>query len=343
MECHMEFKPALHIVSLVLSALIISANSIIIYLFLRNRHLRKNVTNLLIVSLCLADLVNGISVIFLVLPFYYINFNDCSTTLQAFEPAYFAATDILTNGLTIVCVLHLLLLSCEHFVSLYYALRYRAIVTRNRIFALCIIAWLVGLSVSFIQFSWLLPFIKDPSTSLLLEVRKKENIYTVTSVVLFAFIPIFFLTTKYAWLFCLFQRLLRREANLLSKKQRNRDLKMILFYSVMFVSFILFCCPYLLLKVLISFNNPSIKKLPAEFYEGLFVLRYILSLINPLIYAVYKRDFKKVIKNRFKLPKIFFRKRIFESADNNLLTEHENIIRQDSLAEKTIELSVLPK
>ena len=306
-RCQLEFKSAVHISALVLGFLIIFANSLVIYLFLKNRTLRRTAANVLLLSLSVTDLVTGVSIFVHILPYYYILLTDCSLVFHTFETTYFASADILTNGLTITSVLHLLLLSSERFVSLYYALRYTAIVTRKRLIVLSIIAWVIGAFVTLIQLSWLVPYIRKPrSRALLLDVRNNDKIYTVTTITLFSFIPMFVLMFEYIWLFCLIRRLVKRESGIHSKTKWSRELKAVIVYCIMFVSFVLFCCPYLLVKGLISLSIPTFMELPSEFFETLFLLRFIISLINPLIYALYKRDFKQAIPKSFgSLPKMF--------------------------------------
>ncbi|XP_012557780.1 adenosine receptor A2b [Hydra vulgaris] len=297
--CTIEFKAAFHIPALVLAFLIIFANSLVIYLFLKNRTLRKTVANILLISLSVTDLVSGISMFIHIMPYYYTLFKDCSTVHHVFDLAYFASSDIITNGLTITSVLHLLLLSSERFVLLYYALRCTVIVTRKRLIVLSFTAWVVGAFVTLIQLIWVVPYISEPNNHTRLAVLHNDKIYTVTTIALFSFIPIFVLLFQYIWLFSLIRRLSKKNPGIQSKKVWSRELKGVIVNCIMFVSFVLFCFPYLLVKCFICLDHPVISELPSEFFETFFLLRYIISIINPLIYALYKKDFRRTIPITF--------------------------------------------
>ncbi|XP_065641046.1 histamine H2 receptor [Hydra vulgaris] len=297
-EIRIEFNSAVHIPALILAFLIIFTNSFVMYLYWKNRTLRKTRGNISLISLSIADLMTGVSVFGHLLPFYYIILADCSTLYNYFKASYFFFIDILTTGLTITSVLHLLLLSSERFVSLYYALRYTVIITKKRLIVLSLMAWIIGAFVAIIQLSYIIPFIKAPHRHHV-KYELSNKIYTVVTIGLFSVIPIFVLLFQYIWLFCLIRRLLKENSRNHLKRFCLRESRGIIVNCIMFVTFILFCFPYLLMKVLLCLTYHAFSKLPSEFLEALFLLRFTISLTNPLIYAFYKKDFKESILKSF--------------------------------------------
>ncbi|XP_065673484.1 adenosine receptor A3-like [Hydra vulgaris] len=297
-ELRIEFNSVVHIPALILGFLIILANSFVMYLYWKNRTLRKTRGNILLISLSIADLTTGIVVFGHLLPFYYIILADCSTLYYYFKVSYFVSIDILTTSLTITSVLHLLLLSSERFVSLYYALRYTVIITKKRLIVLSLMAWIIGAFVAIIQLSYLIPYIKVPHKNQL-KYEFSNKIYTVITIGLFSVIPIFVLLFQYIWMFCLIRRLLKENSRNHLKRFCLRESRGIIVTCIMFVTFILFCFPYLLMKVLYCLTYHAFSKLPSEFFEALFLLRFTISLTNPLIYALYKKDFKETIQKSF--------------------------------------------
>lgn len=58
----------------------------------------------------------------------------------------------------------------------------------------------------------------------------------------------------------------------------------------------------MVIQLLINLDKQSIKGLPSQFFEGVFLLRYIVSIINPLLYTLYKRDFRQAANATLVVP-----------------------------------------
>lgn len=297
--CALEFKPVYHVCGGILACLIISVNVFVLHLFIKNSKLRALPANYLLISLSVNDLLSGISVLIHFIPYYYLDFHGCSQMIQNFDHSYFLAADITTYVLLISTVAHLVLLSSERCISLLYALRYQLLITRGRVLIALFLAWTIGFVAGVMQLIWTLPFLYSPSYETQKKMILLNQIYTKVMIIGFAFIPVFILTVEYTWLLLLVRRLVKSVPKIDTSHKSLKEKKTLIIYCSMFVSFLTFCVPYLLIKLLISEHTKSVEKLPAEFLEGVFLLRFVTSLVNPLLYTLYKSDFRRAAKMLF--------------------------------------------
>ena len=57
--------------------------------------------------------------------------------------------------------------------------------------------------------------------------------------------------------------------------------------------FLVCTLPYMVLQLLFNIKPRSLQNFPSALLEGIFLLRFIVSIINPLLYTLYKRDFRQ--------------------------------------------------
>ena len=128
------------------------------------------------------------------------------------------------------------------------------------------------------------------------------NRYTVVVIIAFFFIPAVVLITQYSWLFLLIRRLVQSAPGTKKTNRSLKERKALIIYCAMFLCFLFCCLPYMVIQLLINLDKESIQGLPSQFFEGVFLLRYIVSIVNPLLYTLYKRDFRQAANATLVVP-----------------------------------------
>ena len=178
-------------------------------------------------------------------------------------------------------------------------------VTNFRILIACILAWTIATAMILIQLLWIIPFVISSQS----QRRQSEKMfrmhayrYTLVVVIAFFFIPAGVLIIQYSWFFLLIRRLVQSAPGTKKTNRSLKERKALIIYCAMFLCFLFCCLPYMVMQLLIYIDNESIRGLPSQFFEGIFLLRYIVSIVNPLLYTLYKRDFRQAAKATLVVP-----------------------------------------
>ena len=288
LSCQLMFplKPAYHASGAVLAILIISANTFVMTLFIRSRYIRDTPSNYLLFSLSTNDLLSGFSIIIHVLPYFVSRYAGC-TTIKRFGEAYRMMAEMFSNFLLISAVAQLMLISSERVISIYHALRYNAIVTHLRVKSAVGIAWVLGILLILIQLLW-----RSKRHAQLF-----DRFYSILLIVSFGFVPAIVLMAQYLWMFKLIRKMTKKYKTAKERKKSLKKRKALIIYCSMFVCFLIFCVPFLLIRLLVFVKISIVFSLPEELLECFFLLRFMVSLVNPLLYTLYKRDFRKATRS----------------------------------------------
>ena len=120
---NLKFNPSYHITSVVIAFFIVTINLLVLFLISRNKKLRRTPANYLLLSFSCNDIINGLSIIIHIIPYFYLTVNGCMDFLNTFTQKYMITSHMLSYLLLLNAVGHLLMLSSERFISLYHALR----------------------------------------------------------------------------------------------------------------------------------------------------------------------------------------------------------------------------
>ena len=91
-------------------------------------------------------------------------------------------------------VIHLCGITLDRFISIFYALRYKAIVTVKNLHIFIALAWFISFFASIIQMSWLYEYVffaRIPENDN--QIAKIETLYSVCVFVIFLVIPLILL------------------------------------------------------------------------------------------------------------------------------------------------------
>ena len=295
----MMFKEEYHIPWLCFACAIMLANILVLCVFKSDKNLLKRTpANHLLLSLAFNDLMTGLLSLLQVLPYF---------EQKAFSPIWsnFAfALDLSITLLSLGSVIHLCLLAAERYLSIFYALQFKGLVTTRRVRYCILSTWAVSCAIALAPITWMWPWLqgsKDRATTL--KVFKVNTYYSAVVTAAFALLPLVLLAVAYIRMF-LMCRILIREApdNLLVRKKTvNKELKILFMYFIMYLVFIVLCVPFFSVRLAIDIHTMLAMKgqlkLPSQLLETFVLTRYLASGLNPFIYTIYKQDFRRTIQS----------------------------------------------
>ena len=278
----------------VLSFLIISANSLVIALVYRNKQL-QTITNQCLACLALSDLLSGLVAIPLIFA--------CNLSPMPDGVSFCIAMDLASRFIAISTILHLLIVTLERYVMIIYPMHYYRIVSKHKMAAAIAFIWTFSLTVSLIQLIW----ISFGSTETDNELHS-DIIYSYSCFVGLVILPLILLAIAYGRIFLVLRaqlKKIRRQVTQLrtsrGARQKRGQKRAVTILGSMILAFILGWFSYFLSSILLDEN--LLMHLPPAVNVTLLFMRYSTSLVNPLLYTLFKEDFRNVLRSYvFKNP-----------------------------------------
>ena len=274
----------------VLSCLIIVTNSVLIALVCRNEQL-QTVTNLCLARLALSDLLSGLVAIPLIF---------ASNLIVSDGFSFCIAMDLASRFIAISTILHLLVVTFERYVMIIYPMRYYRIVSKQRMGVLMVFVWTFSLAVSLVQLIW----ISLGSTQTPNELYS-DVIYSYSCFVGLVALPLLLLAAAYGHIFLVLRGQLRKIRRQLSHIRNSRGAwqkrgqkRAVTILGSMIFAFILGWFSYFPSSI---FHDENIViHFPPAVNILLLFMRFATSLVNPLLYTLFKEDFRNVFKLIFR-------------------------------------------
>ena len=268
-----------HITALTLSCLIILTNIFVLTIFqLKKVILMKSPVNIILCSFTMNDAIAGASILFHTIPYYLVDDQ---------KMARIKYRDVLTAGYIIskLCLLssvgHLVLLSFDRLLAVVSPFKHQVKFTKIYILICLLTTWVIAITLPVLEY--LLFGIID------------LKVYTVIIMSCFVLIPLVILLHQYIMTF-LFIRKKIKKFQLRSFREKKKCKKTLVLYLLMFLSFFICVVPFACIRIIIAFNSELGKMIPEYLMEVFFLLRFLTSFTNPIIFTIYKTDFQNVIK-----------------------------------------------
>ena len=287
---------------IVLGMFIIVINGYVISMFIRNKNLRTP-SNLLLLNLACADLLTAAIDIPLQVASRMLNRKqEMNLTITRTAFASDIAT-ILFAAITIQCLCSVV---ADRLIMLSIPSKYSTIVTkRNALIAIAAI-WLMSSTISFSRIFWLHTFLSKAASDDFNTRHPLDTWYYTAGISLF-FVTFVGMLLAFIIMCISLLRLgstvsiRRNRGKLATKDARIRERKMLILFSVMFIVYVICWTPLVILRMVfvLGSKGPSI-----SVTSFLTFLRYLVNLIDPLLYTFYKlefwRMFNKDLRKLFK-------------------------------------------
>ena len=269
--------------------LIILANGLVFVLFMKRAQLRTP-ANYVLFSLAACDFITGV----INIPFFIIVAFTPVITLFKFRYYMAVLVSVLNNFTAISACYHILAATTEKYLSVIWPVKHRSI-TRKTVFKVLQVVWVMSFIVAFIPFSWVNMEDRETQGKLTL------GHVTLCLVAVFLF-PYAFMIYAFVVIFKSIARRGKVKENTPSRtsklsQQAALEKRCLILFASMATVFLVCWLPWFILMLLYKVKD-NVKEL--EIPAHLFVLvRYATSIINPVLYTFFRRDFKTALRSLF--------------------------------------------
>ena len=259
-------------------------NGLVFVMFYRRKSLRTP-SNYLLLSLSVCDFLTGTVNIpyFIIFSFNVIPYKSMSS--------YFMF--VLQTLMSISAGYHILSITAEKYLAIVKPLR-RHLLASSAILKLLMGVWMISAAFALIPFAWR----TNPPLSIC------NIIYSAICLLMVFFIPYIFMVYAYTVMFrAISNREIPRIRNGITRaklrKKNFNDKKCILVFATMAAIYAICWFPYFTIMLIINiqgyFMLDNLKSIETTI-EAFSIIRFITSVINPLLYTFFKRDFWVALK-----------------------------------------------
>ena len=278
-----------------LSIITVAGNGIVIYLIV-TRHRLHTTANWFILSLAIADLILGLS--------YFLT-SSLSNVLSSPTRNYIIWYAIV-SFLAAASATNLCLLTLDRYIAIVKPLKYVTFMTTRRVVLLISTAWLASFLPHFVLFLRFVVFTTPNENP-----NERLKVFMIFDCVVFETLPIVILPFATGHLFLVARRHWRQTAVLMAQLRfnqriqdnnktfaRNRETSAAKMIAIAVTVFVI--CYVNELCYTFLYQLPDRKTQPNEVFFYMMELLYIInSAVNPVVYAFFKKDIKKTLRNMF--------------------------------------------
>ncbi|CAH3188344.1 unnamed protein product, partial [Porites evermanni] len=264
-----------------IAIVIVLTNSLVFYLFAKRKSLRTP-TNCLLLSLSLCDFMTG----FIAIPLFII----MGIGMQVWSFCF-----TFNNALAISAAYHILLITLERYFAIMKPFVHRQL-TKKSMMKIALVVWLTSVVIGYMPYAWFWKKFIDRIS------YQKIQFGYITFCLTFVFlVPCILIVVSQVRMFKIIAErgrcaLTRRET---SQQRAKQDKKCLTIFALM--AFIYLACwlPWFVLSLCFSLWFPKSKETNAilDHLSQVFgIFRFVTSVVNPVLYTFFKRDFLNAFK-----------------------------------------------
>lgn len=266
-------------IALTLSCLIILTNIFVLTIFqMKKVVLMKSPVNIILCSFTINDAIAGASILFHTIPYYLVD--DQKMALIKYKNVLKAGY-IISKLCLLSSVGHLVLLSFDRLLAVVSPFKHQVKFTKIYILVCLLTTWVIAIILPVLEY--------------LLFGMIDLKVYTVIIMSCFVLIPLAVLLHQYIMTFLFIRKKIKR-SRLRSFREKKNCKKTFILYLLMFLSFFICVVPFACIRIIMAFNSELNEMIPEYMKEIFFLLRFLTSFTNPIIFTIYKTDFQNVIK-----------------------------------------------
>ena len=268
--------------------LILTTNTFIIYVFFRNKSSCMRTPSVrLILSLSISHLLTEVAILghTIRFPLFY------DREIESFK--YCIMVNIFGTFCIKAILLHLCGIALDRFISIFYPLHYKVIVTVKKINAYILFTWGIAFTASSIQLIWLKDYFfleRVPYNEK--QVKEIEKWYSIIIFIIvslltialgFMFISMFIETRKF-----LFHRGKTSFKKPEKTDNQKKERRAICTFGIMYLLFTVLTIPYFTGRMIVDLN---LWNMPASLCHTLEFLTYTAMFVNPIFYITRNQTF----------------------------------------------------
>ena len=281
-----------------IALVVLLVNMLVLVVFLKTKKLRTS-ANYVLFSLAVNDFMTGALNIPL---FIFVFFTPIisSNTVRFHLGFLLAAVHTVT---AIISVYHIAIATLEKYLSIIRPITHR-LINKPKVIKVLLMVWFVSTVIGLIPFTWInktIPFTWVNKTNY------PEGAKYFIGYIIFCFAVVFFF--PYIFMLYAFVKMFRaiasgvgqsgtHETEERRKMKLARERKSIVLFVAMATAFSICWFPWFLLQLFYPLKfEPEALEVPAHVFT---LVRYITSVINPLLYSLLRPDFNSALKDLFK-------------------------------------------
>ena len=279
-----------------IAALIIVVNSVVFLLFAKEKRLRKSPTNYLLFSLAVCDLMTGI----INIPLSIVVIAGLFPPPQGICLGFFVV--VLNNMVVVLVVYHIFAVTVERYLSITRPFRHRQM-TKNSSMKIIVVIWMAAILIAFLPFVWFRKFLnsEEDSPDMALKIQTGHIIFCIVFVFLLPYVFIVYSQ------FVMFRTIRRGTLNVGGSKRDSaihggiviNIKRCLIIFALMSVVNVVCWFPWYILSI---FNNrwfaisEKAHTILLQCSHAFLIIRYLTSIINPILYTFFKKDFFEAFK-----------------------------------------------
>ena len=274
------YQRGYHTLLVVLALFIIIHNSFVLFLYMKKRALRTS-ANLLLASTACSDVLTG----FLLIPFLI---SSAAMFSRGLDVLYFTS-NVISDFVTMVIVLNLLLVTFERYVSLCHPYLHPEVAKKSVIKWIIAFTWLFSFIVAIIPLSWSYAVINGEHK----DISAEYHVYSLFTLLGVFFLPTVVIIYCLIAMFTVIRKFVKQDRQRgVPKGQGMRSQgKAVFVFLFMFLNMFVCWSPLMCIRLAMD-TNPQFAP-SGQILEILLALRCCSSLVNPAIYVWCKKDFKR--------------------------------------------------
>ena len=272
-----------------MALLIIIANGLVLILFARKKQLRTPPNDVLF-SLAFCDFMTGVMII----PLFIIVVFTPVVTSSEVKDYLSRLVGVLNNLSAISTCYHILAATTEKYLSIIWPVTHRMI-SKKTVKAVLGVVWAVPVIVVFIPFAWM--NMEDSNT------REKLDLGHVIFCLIAVFLlPYSFMIYAFVVIFKWISNKGKVKSKVLSSallsRQANLEKRCLILFASMATVYLVCWLPWFILMLLYKvYKNGNELRIPSQV---IVLVRYATSIVNPVLYTFFRRDFKTALKSLFR-------------------------------------------
>lgn len=281
--------------AIVLALFILFINAFVVLLIGSSSSLRST-SNIILASLALSDFLMGLVGIPLVVA--------CSSTFAS--PVCLSA-NLFSTFNSVSSVLHILVMTFDRYIFIMWALRYREIFNRRRVFAILSVAWLISLTPQLVRLSWTAGKLRVETAKedVKLRMKEKEFIFFTFNAAVFFFVPLIAMIILDTRMMLLLRNQCQRIAreNLPAEsikhetKMQKRQMKAVITCVLLLSLYVAFWLPSFIVEFLQHYATSDKYGQSHGVMILITYLRFCPALFNPIAYTLRKPDLKRAARS----------------------------------------------
>lgn len=264
--------------------IIIIVNGTVFFLFMKSKRLRSP-SNCLLLSLAVCDFTNG----FVCIPLFLV------VALRVMPNPHIGSFNyLLNNCVAMSAAYHILAITLERYYSIKKPFVHRQL-TKKAMLKVALLVWVVALIIGFMPYAWDSLRITD-----LVSFMKVKVGYVAFCLTFVFLIPCVLIVTSQTIMFKFIARSGRQglTATKAAQRKAKNDKKCLIIFALMAIIYVVCWLPWFILYLYVSFwfvSGETLVELQ-KISRWVVIFRYTTSVVNPLLYTFFKRDFLVAFK-----------------------------------------------